>query len=389
VSLVGELSAAGIAALYDSADLFVLASLHETFGMVVAEALARGVPVIATSTGAIRELVGSGEAAAGIVVPPGDVDALAAALSRVIDDRATRDRLAAGARRVRERLRTWDEAGLVMSRALERFARPELSRWLQLREPFDHATRSEPLTRAVVDALARDRPVRIVDLGTGTGSNVRYLAPRIEAPQEWLLVDGDRDVLTNLPPRMRTVQDRVRYETRQMDLGGLDSSVIADRDLVTASALLDLVSPAWIARLAAMCRNAGAVVLFALTYNGRSSCSPAETEDDRIRDLLNRHQRANDKGFGRAAGPDAVDCAERAFAGAGYRVRRERSDWQLPEGARELQRELVRGWADAAIAIAPEDAATIEGWLERRLAHVDGGRSRIVICHEDLAAWPR
>ncbi len=96
-----------LSALYDSADVFVHASLHETYGMVVAEALARGVPVVGSATGAIPHLVGSD---AGLLVPPGDAAALEGALSSVIDDQDVRDRLAAGARRVRSRLPTWDDA---------------------------------------------------------------------------------------------------------------------------------------------------------------------------------------------------------------------------------------------------------------------------------------
>ena len=84
------------------------------------------------------------------------------------------------------------------------------------------------------------------------------------------------------------------------------------------------------------------------------------------------------------AGPDAVACAERAFAAAGYRVRREPSDWHIAPEARELQRLLIGGWADAARETTPWDSARIDDWLARRLAHVDAGRSRIVVSHEDL-----
>jgi glycosyltransferase involved in cell wall biosynthesis len=118
VSLAGELDATALASLYDTADLFVLATLHETYGMVVAEALARGLPVIGTATGAIPDLVG---ADAGLVVAPGDPHALARALSRVMADADLRERLAAGARRVRDRLPTWDDAVDGMAAALARF----------------------------------------------------------------------------------------------------------------------------------------------------------------------------------------------------------------------------------------------------------------------------
>src|SRR5581483_1374987 len=105
--------------------------------------------------------------------------------------------------------------------------------------------------------------------------------------------------------------------------------LFAGSQLVTASALLDLVSDRWLSELAASCRTAGAAALFALTYDGRSTCDPGEPEDEDIRALMNRHQRNNDKGFGRAAGPDAAAAAVRAFESSGYRVRTESSDWAL------------------------------------------------------------
>jgi glycosyltransferase involved in cell wall biosynthesis len=117
VALVGELDAPELSALYDSADVFVHASLHETYGMVVAEALAHGVPVVGSATGAIPDLVGSD---GGLLVPPGDAAALEGALSSVIDDLDVRNRLAAGARRVRDRLPTWDDAVRKMANLLAR-----------------------------------------------------------------------------------------------------------------------------------------------------------------------------------------------------------------------------------------------------------------------------
>jgi glycosyltransferase involved in cell wall biosynthesis len=118
VSLAGELDGAALEAAYDNADLFVLATLRETYGMAVAEALAHGLPVVTTATGAAADLVG----AAGALVPPGDEAALAAALSPVIGDADLRGRLAAVARQMRERLPAWADAGATMSAALERIS---------------------------------------------------------------------------------------------------------------------------------------------------------------------------------------------------------------------------------------------------------------------------
>jgi glycosyltransferase involved in cell wall biosynthesis len=111
----GELPEDALAAAFDAADLFVLPARHEGYGMAVAEALARGLPVVATRTGAIPELVGDD---AGLLVPPDDATALSAALHRMLTDATTRARYAAGAARVRARLPTWGDACTTLDRAL-------------------------------------------------------------------------------------------------------------------------------------------------------------------------------------------------------------------------------------------------------------------------------
>jgi len=281
-----------------------------------------------------------------------------------------------------------------------------LSRWLQLREPADAVARSERLTRIIADALAGTEPIRVLDLATGTGANLRYLAPHLPRLQHWLVVDCDPAVLARLPAltsswgvaRQYDVRTHMNgcsirgerlecdVETRQLDLGSLiDEEIFAGRHLVTASALLDLVSLRWLRELAARCRAAGAAALFTITYNGWSCCSPSEAEDDVIRDLLNRHQHT-DKGLGgAAAGPEAVECVVRSFSDAGYRVETDPSDWSLGSADRELQRSLIEGWAEAAAEMRA-DPATIASWRDRRIAHIDAGRSRIVVGHHDVAA---
>jgi glycosyltransferase involved in cell wall biosynthesis len=119
VCLAGELDESTLQSHYDRSDLFVLATLRETYGMAVAEALARGLPVVSTLTGAIPDLVGS---EAGLLVPPGDVRALTVALTRFMDDAALRIRLAAGARRVRPMLPRWEQAVAKMAATLESVA---------------------------------------------------------------------------------------------------------------------------------------------------------------------------------------------------------------------------------------------------------------------------
>ena len=115
VTLAGELEGAALAARYDRADVFVLPTYYEGYGMALAEALARGLPVVSTHAGAVPDTVPPDAA---LLVAPGDAVALRGALARVLDDPALRARLAAGARRARAALPTWLQACERLARAL-------------------------------------------------------------------------------------------------------------------------------------------------------------------------------------------------------------------------------------------------------------------------------
>ena len=280
--------------------------------------------------------------------------------------------------------------------------------WLALREPADAAARSERLLQAVASRFAPETNLTVLDVGAGTGSNARYLAERLHPQQQWLLIDHDPSLLIEASQRLRTwgesrglVVSRdeaawrvegeglaVTFTTKLADLVDLSSAseLFLDRRLVTASALLDLVSAAWVESLASECRVVGAAGLFALTYDGRIHCSPEEPGDDDIRQLVNEHQRG-DKGFGAALGPAASTVAAECFGALGYSVEREASDWHLEPDAAELQRQLIDGWSRAAVQMAPDRSAFIREWTDRRLAHVLEGHSRLVVGHEDLAVW--
>jgi hypothetical protein len=258
--------------------------------------------------------------------------------------------------------------------------------WLALREPADHAARAPEVMAAVTTAVARTRGTRAVDLAGGAGSSIRYLLPRLPHIRQWTLVDHDTALLETARRTLEPLAQShdVDVETVRLDLMDLDALPLADCALVTASALLDLVSAAWLHAFARRCRQAQPVVLCALTYDGRIACDPRQPLDDRVRDLVNAHQRT-DKGFGPALGPDAVAAARRAFAG--WQTFEAASDWQLGAEHAELQRQLVRGWAGAAREMAPPtEVDDIDRWLERRRTHIDAGSSHLVVGHLDFAA---
>jgi glycosyltransferase involved in cell wall biosynthesis len=116
VAFLGEIAGGPLDAAYDGADLFVLPSFHEGYGMAYAEALARGLPIIATTAGAIPETV---PADAGILVPPGDAPALARAIARCLDDPGTREALRRGALAARRSLPDWSAAAQAFGRVLD------------------------------------------------------------------------------------------------------------------------------------------------------------------------------------------------------------------------------------------------------------------------------
>ncbi len=253
--------------------------------------------------------------------------------------------------------------------------------WLALREPADAAARSA----SVAASLCADatRPLTIVDLGAGTGANLRWLAPRLAGEQHWVAVDHDAALLDALgeigaPPG-------VRVRPLLLDVArGLDAIPLGSANLVTASALLDLVSASWLQRLAERCAAGGADVLFALTYDGRIEWAPRDRSDETIRSLVNRHQRG-DKGFGPALGPAAAATAPSIFRTLGYVVLTAASDWALQPRDAALQRALLEGFHAAALAIAPAERAALDDWQGRRNEWIERGESRLIVGHVDMA----
>lgn len=281
--------------------------------------------------------------------------------------------------------------------------------WLELREPLDAAARDEPLVaqlRAHLGSGTQDMPLAVVDLGAGAGSNLRYLAPVLGGVQRWRFADRDPTLLEAAIATTHAWADARGAEVRRsgaslairapdfvcdiecepVDLADLSAVELPTGGLVTAAALLDLASHEWLDVLARRCRAVGAAVCFALSYDGRTTASPAEPEDAEILALFNRHQRS-DKGFGPALGPTAADTAQAAFAAHGYSLSSAQSDWVIDHQAPAVQLALLDGWLGAACEMAPERRDALTAWHERRRAHVNASHSELRIGHVDLVGW--
>lgn len=248
--------------------------------------------------------------------------------------------------------------------------------WLDQRADADWRARDQGLM-ARLAAHVGERPVRILDLGAGTGASLRALAPLIRAPQHWVLADGDGALLDRAEPVAACTLER-----RVIDLSiGLEALFDPAPDLVTASAFFDLCGAAWIDRLACLVAASGAGIYAALTYDGREAWEPPHAGDAEVLAAFHADQR-DDKGFGSALGPEAHGHLVRALSRHGYRVDEAPSDWCLaqPHDA-ALIRALAEGTATAVSERIGSEA--VRCWRDARV-----GARRVVIGHRDLLALP-
>ena len=260
--------------------------------------------------------------------------------------------------------------------------------WLELREPADAAARATDLVDEVRWMLPPGARV-IHDLGCGTGSMGRWLAPRLAGPQHWVMHDRDAGLLARAHvPAAAGDGSLVTFEARQRDITRLDHGELAGASLITASALLDILSADEIARIVAACVGAGCPALLTLSVSGRVELTPSDPLDETIAAAFNAHQRRSVDGR-RLLGPDAVDAAADMFARLGVDVLVRPSAWRLDEGHAALVAEWFTGWVGAACEQQPELSGAVRAYVWRRRADAVGGHQRVIVHHDDLLVLPR
>jgi hypothetical protein len=241
--------------------------------------------------------------------------------------------------------------------------------WLELREAADAAARSEELAERLAAALPEHGGLVVHDLGGGSGSMGRWLAPRLPGPQHWVVHDRDAELLelVSAPPGATA-------ETRWSDVTKLDPGDLAGADAVVASALLDLLTGDELRRMLGAC--AGLPVLLALTVAGCVRLSPAEPLDARIGAAFDAHQRRDGR-----LGPGAVAAAA-ATLGGDVLVRP--SPWRLGADDAELAAAWLDGWVAAACEQEPALAGEAVAYRDRRLAQAASGGLTVTVDHADL-----
>jgi hypothetical protein len=262
--------------------------------------------------------------------------------------------------------------------------------WLALREPADAAARSTELVEMVAQTVRPIDRTIVHDLACGTGSMSRWLAPRLAGPQHWVLYDWDPDLLHHAAAAMPGAAAdgaEITFETRSRDITRLDPADLTGASLITASALLDMLTADEVARVVTACIGAACPALLTLSVVGRVDLAPADPLDRQLATAFNEHQRRT-VGGRRLLGPDAVGFAADESTRLGAEVIVRPSPWRLGPAEATLATEWFAGWLGAACEQQPELSAAIT-YGDRRRAEAAAGRLGVTVGHDDLLVRPR
>ena len=262
--------------------------------------------------------------------------------------------------------------------------------WLDLREPADAAARDRELVEHLRRHLSATGCWVIHDLACGTGSMGRWLAPLLPGPQRWVLHDLDADLLRVAavePSGLAADGASVVVETRRSDVTQLRPDDLADATLITASALLDLLTRDELAGLIDVCAQAGCSVLLSLSVVGRVDLAPADPLDARVAAAFDAHQRRTTE-RGRLLGPDAVAAAVGGFRRLGAEVLVRPTPWRLGTAEADLAAGWLAGWIGAACEQSVDLASGIGSYGRRRLAEARAGQLVVTVGHADLLVLP-
>ena len=281
--------------------------------------------------------------------------------------------------------------------------------WLALREPYDHRSRAAALMDSFWRAArARrgersDGPIIVLDIGAGTGSALRSLAPRMAGDQHWLLADDaltdealsalavwamETEGLSSTGESRITIvrpEGRITAEICVVDVADLASLPFDRIHGVVTSAFLDLCSADWLSALALRSAAHQVPVLAQLTVDGRQSWNPAHADDALVLAAFEADQ-ARDKGLGPALGARAAELFRSLMQGLGYTVSGARSDWRFGAEDRAIAAALADGVAEP-LSVRGQGAEA-DRWRADRLAAAADGRLTITIGHVDLLAVP-
>ncbi|KRE30825.1 class I SAM-dependent methyltransferase [Agromyces sp. Soil535] len=263
------------------------------------------------------------------------------------------------------------------------------SDWLALREQEDARARSHELAFAAARRLGPG-PIVIHDLGSGTGSMMRWLAPLLPGPQTWVLHDWNSNLVERAAIGVVPL-DRgrrpVSVRTRSGELAHLDPDDLGGASLVTASALLDVLTAEEIRAVVQACVAVGCPVLLSLSVTGEVRLDPRDPRDDVFEASFNAHQQRL-VGGRRLVGLSGAALAQRLFLEAGWNIRPAATFWRLGDHDPRLLDQWFDGWFDAALEQRADLQVEGAEYRALRSSQLRRGALSAVVVHTDLLAWP-
>lgn len=258
--------------------------------------------------------------------------------------------------------------------------------WLHLRGPADVRARTTHaadltalLNRHLTHRLHDDGVVRLVDVGSGTGTGAAWLRDRLPWEQDWRLVDHD--------PRLLAVAPATGEGWARVVVAGVADlpALLADdpAHVVTCQALLDILTAEEADAVIVPAVASGAALLLSLNVTGEVEISPPHPDDALVADAFDAHQRRAGR-----LGPDAGDYAARVLRDHGYNITMAATSWHLDAAESALTRVWLEGRASAAAEQRPDQAGRIGRWLENRDWLAQQGELTAVVGHVDVLALP-
>jgi hypothetical protein len=259
--------------------------------------------------------------------------------------------------------------------------------WLAARVAADNAARAATVSTLIPELInyliARmdsDATIEIVDLGAGTGANQRWLAPRLPIRQRWLHLDHNPVISRSLPLATETVIIDESVES----LGQLLARSEGDRQLVTCSALLDVLTTEQIEAVCHAVIDSRVPAFFSLTVTGGLRLSPTHPHDQLLLAAFNDHQRRAGR-----AGPEATTMTVELLRAADFAVATQETPWQLTaESGPAFVDQMLEERLAAAVAQVPALAASAAAWLELRRAQLAAGLLQVELDHCDILGLP-
>ncbi len=262
--------------------------------------------------------------------------------------------------------------------------------WLAVREPEDAAARSLNLALNAAELLS-DGPIVVHDLGSGTGSMMRWLAPVLPGPQTWFLHDWNADLIDQAIDRGRPCDrdnGQISVLGRTGNLADLSPEDVAGGSLVTASALLDVLTKEEIHTIVGACVAAHTPALFSLSVTGGVRLNPRDELDTAFESAFNAHQLRHTNAR-RQSGRYGAKIARSRFEEAGWQVCQSTTLWRLDHRQPALLSEWFSGWVDAAVEQEPQLQGAADRYRQDRLAQIELGGLSAYVDHVDFLARPR